>query len=99
MKYDKERYELSKLCVTKKYQGKGAGERLIDKAILKATQLGAEKLVLSTNQILTAAYSLYTKKGFQSMKNPLTLHSNYNRESIYMCLNLNDSSDRENKRK
>ena len=98
MKHDKAHYELSKMCVTEKYQGKGVGEKLIDKVISKASQLGVEQIVLCTNSKLTAAFSLYKKKGFQIIENPLVLNSNYKRESIYMCLNLNCDDHRENKK-
>ncbi|VVB61997.1 Amino-acid acetyltransferase [uncultured archaeon] len=99
MKHDNAHYELSKMCVTEKYQGKGVGEKLIDTVISKASQLGVEKIVLSTNSKLIAAFSLYKKKGFQIIENPLALNSNYKRESIHMCLNLNDNCYRENKKK
>jgi len=98
IKLDDANYELSKMCVTEKYQGKGAGEKLIDKVISKACQLGIEKIVLSTNSRLIAAFNLYKKKGFKIMNNPLTLNSNYKRESIYMYLNINDDRNRENKK-
>jgi N-acetylglutamate synthase-like GNAT family acetyltransferase len=98
MKHDKAQYELSKMCVTEKYQGKGVGEKLINKVISKASQLGVKKIVLCTNNKLIAAFNLYTKKGFQIIENPLVLNSNYKRESIYMCLNLNDDCHRENKK-
>ena len=98
MKHDNANYELSKMCVTEKYQGKGVGEKLIDKVISKASQLGVEKIVLSTNSKLTAAFTLYKKKGFQIIESPLALDFNYKRESIYMCLNLNDDCLRENKK-
>ena len=88
MKHDNVHYELSKMCVTEKYQGKGVGEKLIDKVISKASQLGVEKIVLSTNCKLTAALSLYTKKGFHIIVEPLIVNSDYKRESIHMCLNL-----------
>ena len=86
------------MCVTENYQGKGAGEKLIDKVISKASQLGVEKIVLSTNSRLTAAFTLYTKKGFTIIKNPLVLNATYKRKSIYMCLNLNDDYKREKKK-
>ena len=98
IKHDCATYELSKMCVTENYQGKGAGEKLIDKVISKASQLGVEKIVLSTNSRLTAAFTLYTKKGFTIIKNPLVLNATYKRKSIYMCLNLNDDYKREKKK-
>jgi len=95
IRHDDANYELSKMCVTEKYQRKGVGEKLIDEAILKAYQLGIEKIFLSTNRRLVAAFNLYRKKGFKIISNPLALNSNYKRESIYMCVNLNYNYDKE----
>jgi len=95
IKHDDANYELSKMCVTEKYQRKGAGEKLINGAISKAYQLGIEKIFLSTNRSLTAAFNLYRKKGFKIMSNPLALNSNYKRESIYMCFDLNYNYEEE----
>jgi len=95
IRHDDANYELSKLCVTEKYQRKGIGEKLIDRAISKACQVGSEKIFLSTNRKLIAAYNLYKKKGFTIIKNPYAVSSNYKRESIYMYLNLNHTSDEE----
>jgi len=89
IKHDDSSYELSKMCVTERYQGKGAGEKLIDGAISKAHQLGVEKIFLFTSSRLEAAFNLYKKKGFKIFDNHRALGSNYKRESIYMCLNLN----------
>jgi N-acetylglutamate synthase-like GNAT family acetyltransferase len=83
------------MCVTEKYQRKGAGEKLINKAISKAYQLGIEKIFLSTNKRLTAAFNLYKKKGFQIISNPSTFKSLYERESIHMCFNLNHTYEKE----
>ena len=95
IKHDDANYELSKLCVTEKYQRKGAGEKLIDKAISKAYQLGIENFYLSTNRKLAAAFNLYRKKGFNITSDPLVLNPNIKRDSIFMCLNLNHDCDKE----
>jgi N-acetylglutamate synthase-like GNAT family acetyltransferase len=49
IRHDDTTYELSKMCVTEKYQRKGAGEQLINEAISKAYQLGIDNIFLSTN--------------------------------------------------
>ena len=90
IRHDDVNCELSKMCVTEQYQGKGAGEQLIDEAISKACQLGTEKIFLCTNRKLNAAFNLYRKKGFQVIRDPIPLHSPYKRESIFMCLNVHD---------
>jgi N-acetylglutamate synthase-like GNAT family acetyltransferase len=89
IKRDDKTYELSKMCVTEQYQRKGAGEKLLNEAISKAYKLGIEKIFLSTNRRLTAAFNLYRKKGFKIMNDPFELNSSYKRESISMCFNLN----------
>jgi len=93
IRHDDVNCELSKMCVTEQYQGKGAGEQLIDEAISKACQLGTEKIFLCTNRKLTAAFNLYRKKGFKVIRGPIPLHSPYKRESIYMCFNVHDVSE------
>jgi GNAT superfamily N-acetyltransferase len=95
IRHDDVNYELSKMCVTEKYQRKGAGEKLIDEVISKAYQLGLKKIFLSTNRRLTAAFNLYTKKGFKIIGTPLVGNSNYKRESINMCFNLIYNNDEE----
>lgn len=90
VKHDDVNCELSKMCVTEQYQGKGAGEQLIDEAISKACQLGTEKIFLSTNRKLSAAFNLYQKKGFKIIGDAISLHSPYKRESICMCLNIHE---------
>ena len=95
VRHDDTHYELSKMCVTEKYQRKGAGERLINEAISKGYHLGIEKIYLSTNKKLTAALNLYKKKGFKIMSNPIELIPKYKRESISMCFSLNHDLDEE----
>jgi GNAT superfamily N-acetyltransferase len=89
IRQDDENYELSKMCVTEPYQGKGIGERLINEAIAKAYQLGLDHLYLSTSRRLTAAIRLYQKKGFKIITTPPPTNSSYKRESIHMCFTLN----------
>jgi len=88
MKLDDTRFEISKMCVTNKFQGYGIGEKLLDKVISKAYDLGAQEIMLSTNDKLTAALNLYQKKGFRIVKEkPLDLHG-YKRESTTMFFDL-----------
>ncbi len=89
IKNDDTCFELSKMCVIEKYQRNGAGEKLLDKAISKAYQLGIKKIVLSTNSRLTAALNLYKKKGFKDISDSLVSKCFYKRESTFMYLNLN----------
>ncbi len=94
IRQDDTSYELTKMCVTEKYQRKGAGEMLMNEAISKAYHLGIEKIFLCTNKKLTAAVNLYKKKGFKIIRCPQEANPNYKRESIYMCFNLNHHSNK-----
>lgn len=72
-------YELSKMAVKKEFQNKGIGIILGENAIIKAKQLGAKKLFLETNTVLTPAINLYKKLGFQQIAGDSSFYerSNY----------------------
>ncbi len=61
-------YELAKMSVTAKYQGKGIAKLLIEKCITKAKEIGAAKLLLFSNHQLLAALSMYGKYGFKHVE-------------------------------
>ena len=83
-------WELAKLCVDPHYRGLGLGERLIDAVVDLARKRSAEQLFLESNRILTAAITLYRKKGFVEI--PLG-KSEYRRADIRMVKHLH--TDRE----
>ena len=58
-------YELAKMAVTSKAQGKGIGWLLGQAVISKAKSLNAKKIYLESNTKLKPAISLYHKLGFQ----------------------------------
>ena len=76
-------YELSKMAVDESFQGKKIGNRLLEFAIAKATELKAAKIILYSNTKLPPAIHLYRKYGF--MEVPVT-SSGYNRCNIKMEL-------------
>ena len=82
-KYD---YELAKMAVSPKAQGKGIGYLLGKAIIQKATSLGATSLYLESNTILKPALSLYEKLGFQKIAG---FPTPYRRCNIQMVLKLN----------
>lgn len=85
MENDKYDYELAKMAVSPKAQGKGIGY-LLGKAIVeKARSLGASRLYLESNTILKPAISLYEKLGFQKVAGHYTP---YERCNIQMELKL-----------
>lgn len=78
-------YELAKMAVSPKVQGKNIGWLLGQAVISKAKQLGAKKLYLESNTILKPAISLYQKMGFKKVAGRI---SPYERSNIQMELDL-----------
>ena len=60
-------FELAKMAVSPKAQGKNIGWLLGQAIVEKAIALGASKLYLESNTILTPAINLYHKLGFQKV--------------------------------
>lgn len=85
IKLDDNRYELAKMAVTEKAQGKGIGWLLGQAAINKARELRAEAVFLESNTILEPAIKLYQKLGFQKI---VGQPSPYQRCNIQMELKL-----------
>ncbi|WP_228235617.1 GNAT family N-acetyltransferase [Allomuricauda sp. M10] len=86
-KKDGYEFELAKMGVSPVAQGKGIGKLLGQHIIQKAKALGAKKLFLESNRILTPALSLYEKLGFVEM---VGATSPYERSDIQMELILTD---------
>jgi GNAT superfamily N-acetyltransferase/predicted transcriptional regulator len=81
-KYD---YELAKMAVSPKAQGKGIGYLLGASIIKKAKELKASNIYLESNTILKPAISLYEKLGFKKIVGHYTP---YERCNIQMELTL-----------
>ncbi|MBW1654023.1 GNAT family N-acetyltransferase [Flavobacterium quisquiliarum] len=79
-------YELAKMAVSPKAQGKGVGLLLAKEAIKWASEKGASKIYLESNTKLQPAIKLYEKLGFKEIKG---ISSSYNRVDIQMMLVLN----------
>ncbi|MBR9855392.1 MAG: GNAT family N-acetyltransferase, partial [Algicola sp.] len=84
-KYEGFDFELCKMGVSPKAQGRGIGKLLGQHIIDKATSLGAKKLFLESNRKLAPALSLYGKLGFVEITG---IASPYVRSDIQMELNL-----------
>jgi len=56
--------ELRKMYLYPDFQGLGLGKTMMDKAIIKAQELGYKEIILETNKILVRAIELYKKYGF-----------------------------------
>ena len=59
--------ELAKMTVSKDARGTGLGLALGKAALARAKAMGARKVYLESNTILTPALSLYEKLGFQTL--------------------------------
>ncbi|MGZ5243585.1 MAG: GNAT family N-acetyltransferase [Bacteroidia bacterium] len=79
-------FEVGKMAVTEKFQGRKIGNLLMQACIDKAKETGAEKLFLLSNTKLSSAINLYRKFGFVEV--PLPENSGYKRANIKMELIL-----------
>ena len=78
-------FELSKMTVNEKFQGKKIGNRMLEFCLQKAKELGAYKVILFSNTILGPAIHLYRKYGFVEV--PVG-DSEYKRSNIKMEVDL-----------
>lgn len=78
-------FELAKMAVSPKAQGKGVGQRLMQAAVDKALSLGESKIFLESNTKLEPAIRLYEKFGFKKI---VGMPSPYARSNIQMELQL-----------
>lgn len=87
IKMDEQNYdfEMAKMAVSPKAQGKNLGWLLGQAIIDSAKQLGASKIYLESNTILKPAINLYQKMGFEKIVGHQTP---YKRCNIQMELNL-----------
>ena len=76
-------FELAKMAVSPRVQGKGAGQMLAQAVMAKAKSLGAQNLYLESNTLLAPAINLYRKLGFREVSG---CGSAYERCNIQMVL-------------
>jgi DNA-binding MarR family transcriptional regulator/N-acetylglutamate synthase-like GNAT family acetyltransferase len=69
IKIDKKTFELAKMAVTEKFQGKQIGKKLALTVIGFAVSNNAKSIFLETSNKLTAALNLYKKLGFEQVPN------------------------------
>jgi DNA-binding MarR family transcriptional regulator len=62
---DSETFEIAKMAVTERAQGKQVGKRILDALIKKAREESAKRIVLKTDNKLWTAVNLYRKAGFR----------------------------------
>ncbi|WP_343692196.1 bifunctional helix-turn-helix transcriptional regulator/GNAT family N-acetyltransferase [Chitinophaga sp.] len=71
-------YELAKMAVSPKAQGKSVGYKLGSAIVEKARSLGAKNLYLESNTILKPAIGLYQKLGFKKVAGRATPYERCN---------------------
>lgn len=86
IKIDKDSFELAKMAVTPKYQGRQIGKKLALTGIGFAASKRAKTIYLETSNKLTAALNLYKKLGFEQIPNDHP--ERYKRLTIKMKLEL-----------
>ncbi|MCI4671401.1 MAG: GNAT family N-acetyltransferase [Bacteroidia bacterium] len=78
-------YELAKMGVDESARGHGLGYMLGQATIEKAREMGAKRLYLETNSVLTPAITLYHKLGFKDVEG---FPTPYARCDVQMILDL-----------
>lgn len=68
-RYDAETIELKRVFVHNEYQGQGIGSRLVQMLIDWATELGYQRMILETGELLAESCAVYQKLGFQVIPN------------------------------
>ncbi len=81
-------YEMAKMAVSPMYRGLQIGYKLGEYFKEKAKELGAKRIWLESNRVLTPAISLYQKLGFKEI--PID-YSPYARADIRMEIWLNEN--------
>lgn len=78
-------WEICKLATDERYMGRGAGSAVLKACVDYAKEHGAEKLMIVTNTVLSAALHLYAKAGFKEV--PVD-HMEYERVNIQFEKNI-----------
>jgi ribosomal protein S18 acetylase RimI-like enzyme len=87
MKESNHSFELTKMSVTQKSQGKGISKLLMNTCVATAKEKLWERIFLYSNTSLEPAVKLYRKYGFREI--PLEAGSQYTRTNIKMELKFN----------
>lgn len=68
-RYDDATAELKRVFVHTEYQGRGIGSRLVFLLMEWAQELGYERMILETGELLAESCAMYKKLGFQVIPN------------------------------
>jgi ribosomal protein S18 acetylase RimI-like enzyme len=88
LKRDHATYEIAKMAVTEKVQGRQVGRKLTEEAIARAKEKGADKIILKTDNRLRAAVNLYRSIGFKVAPLEPTATGEYHRERLGIRMKL-----------
>jgi GNAT superfamily N-acetyltransferase len=80
-----DQFEVAKMAVTKSWQRAGIGRKLLQAVIDAARAMGASRLFLETNHVMTPAIRLYESLGFRHIPH---VPSPYERSDVSMELHL-----------
>lgn len=83
-------FELAKMAVTERAQGKQIGKKLGLAALDCARKLGAQAVILESSSTLETALNLYVRLGFRHAPRPHP--SEYERSDVYMRIELEKSA-------
>lgn len=75
-------FELTKMAVTERSQGKGIGRRLLRACLERFVEIGGDRLYLESHSSLLPALKLYESEGFEHAPPPAP--SEYQRADVYM---------------
>lgn len=92
MKVEDGVFELSKMAVDERFQGRKIGNKMLAFGLEKAKELQAQKVILYSNTALQPAIHLYKKFGFVEV--PLG-NVDYERADIKMEIELNKQNDKD----
>lgn len=79
-------YELARMAVSPKHQGKGYGKRLLSACLCKACEIRATRIYLVSNTKLETAIALYKHYDFKTILTEQ--HARYSRANITMSVQV-----------
>ncbi len=77
-------FEVAKMAVTERCQGRGIGRKVLEHTVAQAKALGARRLYLETNSKLANAIHLYEAVGFCHLPPERVKPSPYARSNVQM---------------
>lgn len=92
VKLDADTFEVAKMAIDERNQGRGLGRLLLQAVIARARSMGGKRLYLESNSKLAPALALYRKLGFTDVPRERIPPSPYARVDVWMELSLTPPS-------